>query len=39
MKTVINAVWNFLIAFGEARYAATLARSGKWKESQEVYNK
>lgn len=39
MKTILDTIWNFLVAFGEARYAAALARNGKWKEAQEVYQK
>jgi hypothetical protein len=37
MKTVILSVWNFLCALGEAKYAADLARNGKWKEAQALY--
>ena len=39
MKTIVNAVWQYLVMFGEARYAATLARQGRFEESQAVYNK
>ena len=39
MKSFFNTVWDVLVAMGEARYAAELARAGKWKESQAVYTK
>ena len=37
MKTILNSIWNFLCALGEAKYAADLARNGKWKEAQALY--
>jgi len=37
MKTIITSVWDFLCALGEAKYAADLARNGKWKEAQDLY--
>ena len=37
MKTVMLSVWDFLCALGEAKYAADLARNGKWKEAQDLY--
>jgi len=37
MKTILNAIWSFLVAFGEARYAASLARQGKIDEAKAVY--
>jgi hypothetical protein len=37
MKTILNSVWSFLVAFGEARYAASLARQGKIDEAKAVY--
>jgi hypothetical protein len=37
MKTIINAIWSFLEAFGQARAAASLARQGKVAESKAVY--
>jgi hypothetical protein len=37
MKTITNAIWSFLVAFGEARYAASLARQGRVAESKAVY--
>jgi hypothetical protein len=38
MKTILNTVWSVLVAFGEARYAASLARQGRIEESKAVYN-
>ena len=35
MKTVFKGIWSFFIATAEARYAAELARNGKWREAQE----
>jgi hypothetical protein len=37
MKTILNSIWSVLVAFGEARYAASLARQGKIAESKAVY--
>ena len=37
MKTILNTIWSVLVAFGEARYAASLARQGKIAESKAVY--
>jgi hypothetical protein len=37
MKTIINYIWSVLVAFGEARYAASLARQGKIAEAKAVY--
>jgi hypothetical protein len=37
MKTIINAIWSFLEAFGQARAAASLARQGKVAESKAIY--
>lgn len=34
---LLSKIWEFLIALGEAKYAADLARNGKWKEAQAVY--
>ena len=36
MKTIVNSIWGFLCARGEANYAAHLARNGKWREAQEI---
>lgn len=37
MKKTMKTIWNILCAIGEARYAATLARNGKYKEAQDLY--
>ena len=37
MKTILNTIWSVLVAFGEARYAASLARQGKIDEAKAVY--
>jgi hypothetical protein len=37
MKTILNSIWSMLVAFGEARYAASLARQGRIAESKAVY--
>ena len=37
MKTIVNYIWSFLVAFGEARYAASLARQGRIEEAKAVY--
>ncbi len=37
MKTIINAIWSFLEAFGQARAAACLARQGRMEEAKAVY--
>ena len=37
MKTIINTIWSWLVAFGEARYAASLARQGRVAEAKAVY--
>ena len=37
MKRILNSIWNFLIAIGEAKYAANLAYNGKIKEAQAMY--
>ena len=34
---ILNAIWNFFVAVGEAKYAADLARNGKYKDAQAVY--
>lgn len=39
MKKIVNSVWNFLCAMGQANYAAHLARNGKWREAQEIAKK
>jgi hypothetical protein len=37
MKTFLNTVWTILLAVGEARYAANLARQGRIEEAKAVY--
>jgi hypothetical protein len=37
MKTILNTIWATLVAFGEARYAASLARQGRIEEAKAVY--
>jgi hypothetical protein len=37
MKTILNTIWSFLEAFGQARYAASLARQGRTEEAKSVY--
>ena len=37
MKSIINSIWSFLEAFGQARAAASLARQGKIDEAKAVY--
>jgi hypothetical protein len=38
MKTIVDSIWSFLEAFGQARYAASLARQGKTEEAKAVYS-
>jgi hypothetical protein len=37
MKTIINSIWSFLEAFGQARTAASLVRQGRIEEAKAVY--
>jgi hypothetical protein len=37
MKTILNYIWTALMAFSEARYAASLARQGRIEEAKAVY--
>jgi hypothetical protein len=37
MKTILNTIWSFLEAFGQARAAASLARQGKTAEAKAIY--
>ena len=37
MKSILNSIWSFLEAFGQARYAASLARQGRVEEAKAVY--
>lgn len=39
MKKTLKGIWQFLIAMGEAKHAADLARNGKWQEAQAIYKK
>lgn len=38
-KSILNSIWDFFCAVGRARYAAELARNGKWREAQEYAQK
>jgi len=37
MKNIINSIWSFLEAFGQARAASILARQGKIEEAKAIY--
>ena len=37
MKAIVNSIWSFLEAFGQARAAASLARQGRIEEAKAVY--
>jgi hypothetical protein len=37
MNAIVNSIWSVLVAFGEARYAASLARQGRIEEAKAVY--
>jgi len=37
MKSILNFIWTVLMAFSEARYAASLARQGRTAEAKAVY--
>ena len=37
MKKILDSIWDFFVAIGEAKYAADLARNGKYKEAQDCY--
>jgi hypothetical protein len=39
MKAILDTIWSVMVAFGEANYAAHLARNGKWREAQEIARK
>jgi hypothetical protein len=39
MKKVLDSIWNFLEAMGEARAASILARAGKMNEAKAIYGK
>jgi hypothetical protein len=37
MKKILTGIWNFLIAIGEASYAAHLARNGQHTRAKAIY--
>jgi hypothetical protein len=37
LTSIVNAVWSFFCAVGQAKYAAELSRNGKWAEAQALY--
>jgi hypothetical protein len=37
MKHILNSIYNFFVAIGEAKYAAELARNGKIAQAQAIY--
>ena len=39
MKKVMENIWDFLCALGEAKYAADLARNGKIEEAKQGYSR
>jgi len=39
MKSITNAIWSFLEAFGQARAAASLARQGRVTEAKALYGR
>ena len=39
MTKVLDSIWNFLEAMGEARAASVLARAGKINEAKAMYAK
>ena len=39
IKSVLKSIWTFFCAVSEAKYAAELARNGKWREAQEYCQK
>ena len=38
MNSILNSIWSWLEAFGQARTAASLARQGRIEEAKAVYN-
>lgn len=36
MKKILENIWGFLCALGEAKYAAELARNGKIEQAKKV---
>jgi hypothetical protein len=39
MKQVLDSIWNFFEAMGQARAASVLARAGKMEEAKALYGK
>jgi hypothetical protein len=37
MKKLLNFIWDFFVAVGEAKYAAELARNGKIQQAKDCY--
>ena len=37
MKSVLKSIWETLCDLGRAKYAAELARNGRWQEAQKLY--
>lgn len=37
VTTMLYSIWNLFCAIGQAKYAADLARNGKYKEAQSMY--
>ena len=39
LKAILSTLWEILCATGRAKYAAELARNGKYAEAQAAYKK
>jgi hypothetical protein len=39
MKKVLDSIWNFIEAMGQARAASVLVRAGKITEAKAIYGK
>ena len=39
IKAILSTLWEILCATGRAKYAAEMARSGKYAEAQAAYKK
>lgn len=37
IKAIASTMWEILCATGRAKYAAEMARNGKWNEAQAYY--
>jgi hypothetical protein len=37
IKAILSTVWEILCATGEAKYAAEMARNGKYEQAQAAY--